>query len=173
MTARVAVVALMLFTAALLQTALFPYVTIVGYRPDMLLLLTTLFALRDGALTGVRVGFAAGILADVLLQQSALGLSALVFVGVGYSVGTVRPYLAPESITAPLLLASTAGVLGTLGYGLLVALLGEQAVTTRGLVEASIVVGLYNTVLAPGVDAAVRGLRRQFPVETRPQASLR
>ncbi len=166
MSARILVVALALFTGALLQTALFPHASILGFRPDILLLITTLFALRAGALSGLRVGLAAGILADLLLNQSAVGLSALIFIGVGYTVGVAKPYLAAESITAPLLLSLVAGVVGTAGYGLLIGILGETQVRGIVVLETALFVGMYNTLLAPAVDAFVRWLNRTFPVES-------
>lgn len=168
MIARVAFVTLVLVTAALLQTALFPYLTLAGFRPDLLLLVTTAFALRDGPLTGLRVGFAAGLLADLLLNQSAIGLTALVFVGVGYAVGTARPYLAHGSVTAPVLLALLSGLLGTAGYGLFSRLLGDDRYTMALVVQASLFVGLYNTLLAPIAIGVVERLGRRSPLEGAP-----
>ncbi|MDX1621454.1 MAG: rod shape-determining protein MreD [Nitriliruptorales bacterium] len=165
MIARSATVALVLITAAVLQTALFPHLTLAGFRPDLLLLATTAFALRDGPLTGLRVGFAAGLIADLLLNQSALGLTALVFLGVGYAVGTARPYFAHGSVTAPVLLAMMSGLLGTAGYGLFSRLLGDERFTLDLVVQASLFVALYNTLLAPIVIGLVERLGDRFPVE--------
>ncbi len=166
MSARILVVALVLFTAALLQTALFPYLTLLGFRPDLLLLVTTLFALRGGALVGLRVGLAAGLLADLLLNQSAVGLTPLIHIGVGYTIGVARPYLATESVTAPLLLTLVAGSLGTAGYGVLVGVLGDTRIAGVIVLQTALVVGLYNTLLAPAVDTLVRWIGRSFPAET-------
>ncbi len=166
MSARILVVALALFTGALLQTALFPHASILGFRPDLLLLATTLFALRAGALAGLRVGITAGILADLLLNQSAVGLSALIFVGVGYTVGVAKPYLAAESITAPLLLSFMAGVVGTAGYGLLIGIPGETRLSGIIVLETALFVGMYNTLLAPAADALIRWINRTFPAES-------
>ncbi|MDP8932208.1 MAG: rod shape-determining protein MreD, partial [Actinomycetota bacterium] len=98
---RAIVIALLLFTAAVLQTALFPHITLAGFRPD-LLLLTAVFALREGPLTGTAVGFGAGMLGDLLLAHPPLGLSGIVLLAVGYAVGVLRPYLAVGSVTPPL-----------------------------------------------------------------------
>lgn len=166
MIARGLVVTLVLATAALLQTAFLPLLALGGFRPDLLLLLTVAFALRDGAATGTRVGFAAGLLTDLLLQQSAVGLSALVYVGIGYTVGAVRPYLAQGSVTAPLLLAFLSGLIGTAGYGLLSRLMGDQRFTVELVTSASLFVAFLNTLLAPPVLALVRRLDDRFPVES-------
>jgi rod shape-determining protein MreD len=163
--ARVGMVALVLVTAAIVQTALLPHVPLGGFTPDLLLLTTAAFAMRDGAATGVRVGFAAGLLSDLLLHQSAIGLTALVFVGIGYTVGLARPYLAPESVTAPVLLAFLSGLIGIAGFGTLSRLLGDERYTLELVVTNSLVVAVLNTLLSPVVVGVVRLLDASFPIE--------
>jgi hypothetical protein len=51
--------------------------------------------LADGAMSGLRVGFAAGLLTDLLVDQAPVGLAALVFTGVGYVIGLARPTWRP------------------------------------------------------------------------------
>jgi len=53
---RIGVVALVLLTGAVMQTALFPLLPLGGFRPDLLLLVVVAMALRDGPLVGIRVG---------------------------------------------------------------------------------------------------------------------
>jgi rod shape-determining protein MreD len=166
--ARTGLVALLLATALLLQTALLPLVALGGFRPDLPLLVVVAFALRDGAATGVRVGFTAGLLTDLLLQGSAVGVTALIFVAVGYAVGIARPYLSPESITAPLVLSFAAGLVGTAGYGVVARLLGDARFTAQLVVSASLFVAFFNTLLAPPVLGMVRSLSSRFPVEGAP-----
>lgn len=167
---RFVAILLALVTAALLQTTLFPFLMLAGFRPDLMLLVTVAFALREGALAGLRVGFTAGIISDLLLNQSPLGLSALVYLGVGYAIGLARPYLAPESITAPVIIAFLSGLLGTAGYGLLSRLLGDERYTIALVFQASAFVALYNTLMAPIVVGLVDRLTRRFPIEGAPAA---
>jgi rod shape-determining protein MreD len=161
---RLVVVTLLLITAALLQTALFPFLSLAGFRPDLLLLVAVAIALADGPMAGARVGFAAGLLSDLLVSQAQVGLAALVFGGIGFAVGLARPYLAPESFTAPLIIAFLSGAFGTAAYGVLALLLGEERVTIPLLLQASLLVALYNTLLAPVVLAIVRRLADRFPL---------
>lgn len=165
MIVRSVAIGLSLVTAAVLQTALFPALNLGGFRPNLLLLVVLGVALRDGALPGMRVGFAAGLLADLLTTSAPVGLATLVLTGIGYTVGVARPYLAPGSFTAPVLLAFVSGLIGTAGFGVLAGLLGESAVTMQLLVSASLGVALFNTLLAPVVLGVVRRLSDRFPIE--------
>lgn len=162
---RVAVLTLVLVTAAIVQTSLLPFLSMSGFRPDLLLLFTIAFALRDGLLTGLRVGFAAGVLTDLLLNESPVGLTALIFVGVAYAVGVARPFLAPDSWTAPVILSVMGTLVGVGAYGLLSAVLAEDPIAVGLIVQASVVSAVYALLLAPVVDGLVRRLSAQFPVE--------
>lgn len=166
---RVGMVALVLVTAAILQTSLLPFLSMSGFRPDLLLLVTIAFALRDGLLSGLRIGFAAGVLVDLLLNESPVGLTALVFVGIAYAVGVARPFLAPDSWTAPVILSVAGTLVGVAGYGLLSAVLAEDPIAVGLIVQASLVSAIYALLLAPIVFGLVRRLSDQFPAE---QSSL-
>jgi rod shape-determining protein MreD len=161
---RIIVVTLLLVTAVLLQTALFPFLSLAGFRPDLLLLVAVAVGLHDGPMAGARVGFVAGLLGDLLVSQAQVGLGALVLSGIGFTVGSARPYLAPESFTAPLILAFLSGLFGTAAYGVLTLLLGDERVTVPLLAQAALLVALYNTLLAPIVLGTIERLSDRFPL---------
>ncbi len=162
---RTVVVGLLLVTAGLLETSLFPFLALGGFRPDVLLLVVLAIGLRDGALAGLRVGFAAGLLSDLMVAEAPVGLAALVYTGIGFTVGLARPYLAPDSITAPVILAFLSGLIGTAGYGFLAFLLSDDRITAALLVQSSLAVALYNTLLAPIVIGTVTRLSDRFPLQ--------
>ena len=164
MIARTAVLGLLLVTAAVVQTALLPFLPVHGIEPNLLLLVVLGIALHDGVESGVRVGFLAGLVLDLLVAQAPVGSATLVFTAVGGVVGTARPYLAPASVTAPLILALLTGVIGTAAYGAMSLVLGDERVTWAVLGSASLRVGLFNTLLAPPMLALVRRLSERFPV---------
>lgn len=162
---RAAVIGLALVTAAVLQTALFPHLPLAGYRPDLLLLVSAVFALRDGPVTGVAVAFAAGLLADLLLVQPAIGLTAAVYVAVAYAVGVVRPYIAHGSVAASTAVAFVTGLVATAGYAVLSRLLGDPRYGVTLIVQGSLAVALYNTLVSPAAVALVDRLSDRFPPE--------
>jgi rod shape-determining protein MreD len=165
---RLLLVGLLLVAAAVLETALFPALSLLAVRTDLLLLVVVAFGLRDGPVAGMRVGFAAGLLADLLLSQSPVGLSVLVFTVLGYLVGMARPYLAPDSWTAPILISAVAGLLGTAAYGTLARLLGDERVTTTLILQASLTVAMTSALLAPVVVRVVTRLTDAFPLRGTP-----
>ena len=167
MIARVVVLGALLVATAVVETSLLPFVPLRVLEPNLLLLVVLAIALHDGALPAVRVGFLAGLLADLLVAQAPAGSATLVFTAIGGIVGTARPYLAPSSVTAPLVLAFVTGVIGTAAYGLMSLLLGEERVTWEAVTSASLRVGLFNTILAPVAIALVRRLSTRFPVGSR------
>jgi rod shape-determining protein MreD len=162
--ARTLVVALLLVAAVVLETALFGALTLFGFRPDLLLLVTAAIAARDGPLAGARVGAVAGLLADLLVSSSPVGLGVLAYGVVGALVGWSRPYFAPTSVTAPLLLVGAASVVGTAAYGVLASLLADQRIGAPLVLQGAIAVGLYNTLLSPLVMAVVRRVSDAFPL---------
>jgi rod shape-determining protein MreD len=162
---RALVVGGLLLAAAVLETALFPLLPLLGYRPDLLVLIVVGIALRDGPLAGARVGAAAGVLADVLVTASPLGLSLLVYVTIGYAAGTVRPYLAPDSITAPILLAFASAFVATGAYGVFASLLADQRVGVAALLSSTFAVTLYTTLLAPAVLHLTDRVTASFPLQ--------
>jgi rod shape-determining protein MreD len=163
--ARALLVGVLLVAAAVLETAFFPLLPLLGYRPDLLVLVVVGIALRDGPLAGVRVGAAAGILGDVLVTGSPVGLALLVYVAVGYAAGTVRPYLAPDSITAPILVAFSSALLATGAYGIFTSLLAEQRLGARGLLASTLAVALTTTLLAPLVFLLTERVTARFPLQ--------
>lgn len=160
---RLVVILLTLVTAALLQTALFPSLTLAGFRPDVLLLVAVAWAYNDGPITGTIVGFVAGLLGDLLLSQPPVGLNALVVVLIGYGVGVARPYLAMAPNAAPLAVAASSAALATVGHGLLARLFGDPRFTFQLIAQASVMVAIYNTLLSPAVFWAVRRMTTRFP----------
>lgn len=165
MIGRVLVVLLLVVTAAVVQTAVLPLVAVAGFRPDLLLLLGIAFAIHDGPEAGVRIGFGAGLATDLLLHTSALGVAALTYAVVGYLVGIARPYLATNSMTAPLLLAFGGSTLGSLTLGVLSSFLGDAVLDLPLVVTVALFVGVLHTLLIPLVLRLTREVSARFPAE--------
>src|ERR1700722_6746000 len=88
--------ALVLFIGILLQTTLIPDLQFRGVRPDLMLLITICVGLTSGPEQGAVIGFSAGLLTDLFMTTTPLGLSALAFSLVGFALGGLRSAAMPE-----------------------------------------------------------------------------
>jgi hypothetical protein len=95
-------------------------------------------------------------------------VGALTFAVVGYLVGVARPYLAPQSLTAPLLLAFSGSTVGALLLGLLSSVLGDAPTDARLILTAALFVGVVHTLLIPLVLRLTRGISYRFPAQGTP-----
>jgi rod shape-determining protein MreD len=148
--ARARIVAL-LVVGIVLQTSVGSDLRVEGVAPDLMLLLAICAGLFGGARQGVLVGFACGLLSDVWLTNTPLGLSALTFCLVGYCVGALRATLVPDGwILVPVMafVATAAGVIGFVGMGDVV---GQTQLIAGGrseLIRIVVIESLANTVLS-------------------------
>lgn len=155
---RVVVVALLaLVLAVVVQTTLFSRFRFV--TPDLVMLLTILFATTDMRREGVLVaGFAGGLVVD-LLSSTVLGLRAAVF--------TVVAYLAIRTVhrvdLGPVAVALWAGLLTLVGVGLFLlvgTLFGQGGLIATGLGRRIVFVPLTNLALsflvAPVLNRMIR-----------------
>ena len=136
-----------LFAAATLQAALAPHMAILGVEPNFLLLVVITLAMVEGPIPGAVVGFAAGLLFD-LLGAGPIGPGALVMTSVGFVAGTMRANLFAKSWLLPVTVVFVACFLSELAYGAFLAVIGVETQLLQ-LVWTIILPGaLYDTVLA-------------------------
>ena len=164
MIARLAMMAAVLVAALLLATVVVPAFSIGSWAPDVVALTVVAFALADGASTGLRYGFTAGLLLDLLRgPDEIVGLGALTFLLIGYLSGLLRPYLGATPLAGLVAVAGVACGLATLALGVGEGILGPQGPPAAVVLEGTLVVGLYSAAVAPLVCRPVMALSRQLP----------
>ncbi len=104
---------LLIFLCFLLQSTLFKTFSIGDISPNLLLILTVSFALMRGKREGMFVGFAGGLLSD-LMFGSTVGLTSLLYVIIGYLCGYCYRIFYDDDIKMPVLLIA----LSDIGYGI-------------------------------------------------------
>ena len=100
--AEVGRLAVALLAAILLQTALAPHLRLLGAYPDFALIIVVCVALVKGAETGAVFGFLTGLISAIALMEP-FGLSAFVFVLIGYLAGRYAETADLPAGVAPLL----------------------------------------------------------------------
>ncbi len=81
--------AIIFFFAIILQFTLIRFMEILHWRPDLLLIVLVSFSLRRGPNWGMTIGFAVGLIQDLLSAQ-LIGLAALSKTIAGFIAGILR-----------------------------------------------------------------------------------
>ena len=153
---RALLIAILGVTGLALQTSVLGSLSLVGTKPEFLLLIALAFALTDGPAVGATAGFAFGLLTDAVLELPG-GVSALTFTLVGYAVGALRARMQAPSAWVPTALISTATVVAVAFYGGFSLLLGV-GISPERLVRHALLAGAYNALLTPFLFPLIRGL---------------
>jgi rod shape-determining protein MreD len=154
--ARPAAVAAVLIAALAIQSTVLTKVTLFGVIPQLVFVVVVSFAFLEGEKVGIVVGFSAGLLLDFQLPASILGLTALVYTLVGFSVGTLRYYTPATSVWTPMLGVALATALAEGSYALMAIMMGESWVSLSNTAKIAGLVVLYNTLLTPFVFPLVK-----------------
>jgi rod shape-determining protein MreD len=159
------VIGAMLVGALAFQSTLLTRVTLLGVIPQVLLVVIITLAYLQGERIGVVAGFFGGLMQDLLLANSIVGLYAMVYVLVGYFVGTFRKYTPSESVWLPVLVVAVASAIAESGYAILNILLGQKWVGMFFTLKVTALVVLYNTLLTPFIFPLVRRVISRFGPE--------
>jgi rod shape-determining protein MreD len=151
-------VAAVLFVAIVIQTTLLAGVRPDGVAPDLMLVVAISAGLAGGPELGAQIGFAAGLLTDLFVQSTPLGLNALTLCLVGYAVGALQHTM----LRAGWWLPPAVGLVGSAGAVLLFVAagitVGQTQLTALGparLFEIAGLVGVMNSILAVPVSRVV------------------
>lgn len=147
----------LLIGVTILQNTVLTVFHISEVRPDFTLLLLVFFAHQLGAMQGKLMGFAAGLVMD-LLGMAPLGFHSLVYTVVGHLFGMSRGKMYVDSITMPVIFAVAASLV-TLFSSLLIAVVFLQE-RVGSLLSMSFLIQLgMHAVLAPFVFGILRLLK--------------
>ncbi|MFP5319081.1 MAG: rod shape-determining protein MreD [Acidimicrobiia bacterium] len=135
-----------LLLCLIVHTTLLPELRIAGVMPDVMLLAAVAAGLEAGPGYGAVMGFASGMLADLLLP-TPLGLSALAFTLVGYAVGLAKAGLLRDSPGFPVAVAFVASSAGVGLFALVGSMIGETGLVNAHLATIMLVVGIANGIL--------------------------
>lgn len=144
-------IALLVIVAVLIQTALGSDLRILHVAPDIMIVITICAGLTGGTLAGAWVGFCAGLLADMFLASTPVGLSALTYCLIGAGIGVLRATVLEENrmlFPVACLMGTAVGVLLFVGLG---DVLGQTQLVGAGrswLIRVVVIESLWSAVLA-------------------------
>lgn len=154
-----------LLIAVALQSTLLARLTLLGVIPQLVLVVVVCFAFLDGPRVGVVLGFAGGLFQDLLLPQSIIGLTALVYTLVGYGVGSLRQFALGDSVWTPVFAVALASGVAEVSYAMLAIILGQEWVSLSFTAQVTGLVVLYDTLLTPFVFPLLRRIANRFRPE--------
>ena len=132
--------------AALLQAGLAPYVAIGGVTPNFLLIVTVTLALLEGPVAGCSVGFACGLVFD-LLGAGPIGPMALVLTVTGYLAGLLHENMFAEGWLLPMTVLAVAALGSEIAYGIILIVLGAGGPLLVAFATKMLPAAVYNTAL--------------------------
>jgi cell shape-determining protein MreD len=145
----------------ILQLTTVSQVSVFGVPADLSPLLVAGVGFLCGSIPGAVFGFALGLFVDTALMQT-LGVTSLVFTGVGYGAGRVLELRDPAHGLAPVALGAAATLVAAVGFSVLQFLLGVEAPVSFQLLRQILMTVLLNTLLALPVFAATRRVLLPF-----------
>lgn len=162
--ARLVAVSVLMVASLVLQSTVLEQVTFLSVTPQLALIVVVSLAYLDGERVGVVAGFFAGLLLDLQLpeQGAIVGITPLIYVLLGYGVGSLRQYSLSESVWAPVLTVTVVSAISELSYAALSIILGQQWVSLSYTAKVAGLVVLYNTLLTPFVFPLVRRISNRF-----------
>src|SRR3954470_15560714 len=152
--ASVTRLALLGLFGGILQMSAVSQITIFGVPADLSPLLVASAGFIAGSIPGAAFGFFLGLFVDVYFQT--LGVSSLVFTGVGYGAGRIRELRDPAHGLAPVAVGAAATAVAATGFALLQFLLGVDAPVSVLLLRQILMTIVLNTLLALPVYALMR-----------------
>jgi len=158
---RVALAAVLLLTAAIVQVTVVNPLDLPGGGPDLVLLVLIPLAMVQGPLSGAVTGFLAGLMVDLVPPAAGhVGSWAFVLCLAGFLAGQVR---FDSRRSALLVLGVVAGMSAfvVLAHAGIAVLFGEADVEGQELVSVTVGTVLYDLLLAPFVVPPIMGLARR------------
>ncbi|MFC0038598.1 rod shape-determining protein MreD [Actinomadura rayongensis] len=155
--------ALVLVVALVLQVSVANRLPLPGaVTPDLVLLTVVALALVNGSLTGVVVGFCAGLAADIIPPADhTIGRYALVYCIIGYVCGMASAEMDRKSVV-PFLAVAVGALAGTTVYALTGALLGDPRASWTIVARMVPLQVFYDVVASPFVVWAVLRVTRRY-----------
>ena len=153
--AEIARLVVVLLVAVLLQTTVAPHLRLLGAYPDFALIAVVCVALLKGSETGAIFGFLTGMLTAIALMEP-FGLSAFVFVLVGYFAGRYAETADLPAGFAPLLTVFVATLVAIVLFAMAQFLLAREVPLGFFLGRVLVPSLVFNTLLAAPLYLLVR-----------------
>jgi len=144
--------------ALVIQLTLINLVTILGLKPDLIMIVVVVFSLLKGEKEGAISGFASGLLQDIF-STSLLGINALAKTVIGFTCGILKEKIFHEHI---LFIIPVITFFSSFMQSILISLLfrafGIEYNLAWSLKQIALPEALYSSLLSPFIFLAINKL---------------
>jgi rod shape-determining protein MreD len=147
--------ALLGLVTVIIQAAAVSQVSIFGISADLTVLVVMSVGLLAGSIPGAIMGFATGLLVDMVLVQT-LGVTSLLYLVIGYWAGRLRELRDPSHGLIPMAMGAAATAFAGVGMAVIQFLLGVDSPVSWLLLQQIFITVLINTLISLPVYATVR-----------------
>ncbi|MCI8409592.1 MAG: rod shape-determining protein MreD [Lachnospiraceae bacterium] len=99
----------------LMQTTVFQHIAFAGMVPNLILIVVVAYGYMRGKSEGMYVGFASGLLID-LLYNDFIGMNALLYVLIGYVAGICNEIYYRDEVSVPIIFIAISDFIFNFGY---------------------------------------------------------
>jgi len=138
--------AALVIVASMVQIVGFSQITVFGGTADITPLIVASVGLLGGSVIGAVTGFSLGLVLDFALLQT-LGVSSLVYVGVGYVAGRLFELRSSNNALVVLATGVAATVFSIVGFALMQFLLGVTLSVNFLVIRELLITLLLNAIL--------------------------
>jgi len=144
--------------ALVIQLTLINSVTILGIKPDLILIVVVVFSLLKGTKEGTISGFASGLLQDIF-SISLLGINALAKTVIGFTCGILKEKIFYEHILFLIpVITFIASFMQSILIFLLLRAFGIGYNLTWSLKQVALPEALYSSLLSPFIFLVINKL---------------
>jgi rod shape-determining protein MreD len=147
-----------IIVALVIQLTLINSVTILGMKPDLIMVVVVVFSLRKGEKEGIISGFASGLLQD-FFSTSLLGINALAKTVIGFTCGIIKEKIFHEHILFIIpIITFIASFIQSILVFLLLRAFGIDYNLVWSLKQIALPEALYSSLLSPFIFLAINKL---------------
>ena len=148
--------------ALVIQLTLINSVTILGLKPDLIMVVVVVFSLMKGEKEGAISGFASGLLQDIF-STSLLGINALAKTVIGFICGILKEKIFHEHILFLIpVITFIASFIQSMIIFLLLRAFGIEYNLAWSLKQIALPEALFSSLLSPFIFLAINKLFRMI-----------
>lgn len=151
------IIGIIIIINLILQSTLFQYFQVFGVLPNTALILVISFSVYSGKNKGALIGFIIGLLQDIVFGKM-IGLNAMIYMLVGFTVGYVNRKLYKDNPIVPVLLTASSTVAYETIHMIFIYLMRYRIELLTVFKNMLIIEVIYNSILSVFIYALISRL---------------